>query len=117
MGEMPQPDPALLELFRAELDTHTATLGAGLLSLEKEPNQPKCVEGLMRAAHSIKGAAKIVGFEAVVKVAHVMEDCFVAAQAGEIQLGSDAVDVLLRGVDALARLSSPGDSETERSLR
>jgi two-component system chemotaxis sensor kinase CheA len=113
MGEMSQPDPALLELFRAELDTHSATLSAGLLSLEKEPNQPKCVEGLMRAAHSIKGAAKIVGFAAAVKVAHLMEDCFVDAQVGKIQLGSDAVDVLLRGVDALVRLSTPGESAVE----
>lgn len=110
MGAMPQPDPALLELFRAELDTHSETLSAGLLSLEKEPNQPKCVEGLMRAAHSIKGAAKIVGFEAAVKVAHLMEDCFVEAQAGKIQLKSDAIDVLLQGVDTLSRLSSLGDT-------
>jgi two-component system, chemotaxis family, sensor kinase CheA len=115
MGEMPQPDPALLELFRAELDTHTATLSAGLLSLEKEPNQPQCVEGLMRAAHSIKGAAKIVGFEAAVKVAHLMEDCFVAAQVGKIQLGSETVDVLLRGLDALERLSVPSVSPAEPS--
>jgi two-component system chemotaxis sensor kinase CheA len=114
MGEMPQPDPALLELFRAELDTHTETLSAGLLSLEKDPNQPKCVEGLMRAAHSIKGAAKIVGFEAAVKVAHLMEDCFVAAQAGEVQLSSDAIDVLLGGVDALVRLAVPTGSTGER---
>ncbi|MCC6127300.1 MAG: chemotaxis protein CheW [Pirellulales bacterium] len=112
---MSQPDPALLELFRAELDTHSAALGAGLLSLEKEPNQPKCVEGLMRAAHSIKGAAKIVGFAAAVKVAHLLEDCFVAAQAGQIRLGSEAVDVLLRGVDALGRLAVPADSAAERS--
>ena len=42
-----------------------------------------------------------------------MEDCFVAAQAGQIQLGSDAVDVLLRGVDALERLAIPADSTAE----
>jgi two-component system, chemotaxis family, sensor kinase CheA len=110
MSETPRPDPALLELFRTELDTHLATLNEGLLSLEKEPNQPKCVEALMRAAHSIKGAAKIVGFTEAVQVAHVMEDCFVAAQAGQIQLVSNAVDVLLRGVDALGRLGTPEET-------
>ena len=102
------PRPSLLELFRSELDTHLATLNEGLLSLEKDPNQPRCVEGLMRAAHSIKGAAKIVGFTAAVEVAHLMEDCFVAAQAGQVQLAGHAVNVLLLGVDALGRTRNPG---------
>ena len=62
----------------------------------------------MRAAHSVKGAARIVGVEAAVTVAHALEDCFVAAQKGEVTLASGAVDVLLRGVDALQRVV-PGD--------
>jgi two-component system, chemotaxis family, sensor kinase CheA len=106
MSETTRPDPALLELFRAELDTHMATLNEGLLSLEKVPNQPKCIEELMRAAHSIKGAAKIVGFTEAVRIAHLMEDCFVAAQAGHIQLTGNAVDALLRGADVLDRLGT-----------
>ena len=36
----------------------------------------------MRAAHSLKGAARIVGLDAAVRVAHAMEDCLVAAQKG-----------------------------------
>ena len=36
----------------------------------------------MRAAHSLKGAARIVGLTVGVRVAHAMEDCFVAAQQG-----------------------------------
>ena len=63
----------------------------------------------MRAAHSIKGAAKIVGFDAAVQVSHHLEDCFVAAQRGQIKLGSDSVDVLLRGVDALGRLGATAE--------
>src|SRR6516165_3907476 len=91
-------DPALLELFQAELDTHLPVLGEGLLALEKEANQPKLLEAMMRAAHSIKGAARIVGMEPAVQVAHVLEDCLVAAQKGQTHLDADAVDVLLRGV-------------------
>ncbi|MCU0873473.1 MAG: chemotaxis protein CheW [Pirellulaceae bacterium] len=106
MTDRPPPDPALLELFRAELETHLATLSAGVLSLEQAPEDPKQLESLMRAAHSIKGAAKIVGFDAAVQVSHHLEDCFVAAQRGQISLGSDSVDVLLRGVDALGRLGT-----------
>ena len=110
MTDKPPPDPALLDLFRAELETHLATLNAGVLSLEKAPDDPQQLESLMRAAHSIKGAAKIVGFDAAVQVSHHLEDCFVAAQRGQITLTSDSVDVLLRGVDALGRLGTPADA-------
>ncbi len=100
-------DNAMLELFRAEVDTHTQTLNEGLLALEKEPGQLKWIEPLMRAAHSIKGAARIVAVEDGVRVAHAMEDCFVAAQNGQIALTSEAIDILLQGVDALIRIANP----------
>lgn len=99
-------DPALLELFRSELETHLATLNEGLLELEKSPGESGRLEALMRAAHSIKGAARIVGVEAAVRVSHALEDCFVAAGNGKLALGSEAVDALLRGTDCLARLGA-----------
>src|SRR5262249_4469396 len=106
-------DPALMELFRAELDTHLPVLGEGLLALEKEGNQPKLLEAMMRAAHSIKGAGRIVGVGPAVRVAHAMEDCLVAAQKGEVRLGADAIDALLRGVDVLTRVGRPADAPAE----
>ena len=100
-------DLAMLELFRAELDSHLPVLSEGLLALEKNSDQPKWFEAMMRAAHSIKGAARIVGVEGAVRVAHVLEDCFVAAQQRDICLGPGAVDVLLRGVDVLGAFHGP----------
>jgi len=102
-GDGESSDPSMMELFRAELDSHLPVLGEGLLALEKDPEQPKLLEAMMRSAHSIKGAARIVGVEAAVQVAHVMEDCLVAAQKGELRFNADAIDVLLRGVDVLTR--------------
>ncbi len=105
MGGEDTGDLAMLELFRAELDSHLPVLSEGLLALEKNSDQPKWFEAMMRAAHSIKGAARIVGVEGAVRVAHVLEDCFVAAQQRDIRLGPGAVDVLLRGVDVLGSFS------------
>lgn len=99
-------DPSMLEIFRAEVETHSESLTAGLLTLEHAPAHSATVEEMMRAAHSIKGAARIVGLDRAVQVAHVMEDCFVAARSGRIQLGSQHVDVLLQGVDILARIAA-----------
>ena len=105
---------SLMELFRAEAETHTATLSEGLLALEQGHNSgPGTTESMMRAAHSLKGAARIVGLEPAVKVAHAMEDCFVAVQEGRSTLRSSDVDSLLRGVDLLNRIANLPDSEMD----
>ncbi|NQU15410.1 MAG: Hpt domain-containing protein, partial [Desulfobacteraceae bacterium] len=95
----------MLDLFRTEVETYVAILNDGLLALENDPSATDRLEALMRAAHSIKGGARIVELDQAVKVAHSMEDCFVAAQKGQISLGSDQIDILLKGVDILSRLS------------
>ena len=98
-------DPSLFELFREEVRAHAATLSAGLLELEADPTNPTRIEPLMRAAHSIKGACRIANLDAGVRLAHVMEDAFVAAQAGKIRLSPADVDHLLNGTDLLTTLA------------
>lgn len=99
-------DSAMLEIFRAEVETHVESLTAGLLGLERNPDDISHIDEMMRAAHSIKGAARIVGIEPAVRVAHVMEDGFIAAQNGKLTLRPTHVDVLLRGVDLLGRVAN-----------
>lgn len=100
-------DPSLLELFTAELDVHLPALTEGLLVLDKEPGATGQLSSLMRAAHSIKGAARIVGLDTTVELTHALEDCFVAAQENSIRFTSDSVDVLLRSLDLLPRVAQP----------
>jgi two-component system sensor histidine kinase and response regulator WspE len=102
---------SLMDLFQEEVRAHTATLNQGLLDLENDPANPQRIEPLMRAAHSIKGAARIVNLELAVQLAHVLEDAFVAAQEGRIRLGPADIDVLLRGTDVLAGLSQVGEND------
>lgn len=109
-------DSSMLELFRLEVEAQATILTNGLLALESQPKSPQQLEALMRAAHSVKGAARIVGLDAAVGLAHVMEDCFVAAQNQTITLDADQIDVLLRGVDILQSLSKMGDSDLGDTL-
>ncbi len=109
-------DFSMLDLFRSEMEMHAATLNEGLLALESDPGSTDPIESLMRAAHSIKGGARIVELDAAVKLAHTMEDSFVAAQKGELSLSSDSVDVLLRGVDMLNRISDAAGEGYEEWL-
>ena len=112
-GLTPMTDPAMLDLFQAEVETHVAVLNDGLLALENNPGATDQLEALMRAAHSIKGGARIVGLDVAVKVAHAMEDCFVAAQKGVVLLGSEQIDILLRIVDIPIRIADVHAGETD----
>ncbi len=100
---------SMLDLFREEVRSHTASLSEGLLRLESAPADPQLLEGLMRAAHSIKGAARIVGLDAAVRLAHAVEDAFVAAQQGRLHVRPADVDVFLRATDILAGLAAVSD--------
>ena len=101
---MTDDDQSLLELFREEAAVQTRVLSDGLLALEHRPADAAALEACMRAAHSLKGAARIIGLQDGVDIAHVMEECFVGAQRGELQLTPAHIDVLLRGVDMLLRV-------------
>ncbi|WP_426182040.1 hybrid sensor histidine kinase/response regulator [Pseudomonas sp. TWRC1-2] len=102
-------DASLLELFSLEADAQTQVLSAGLLALERNPTQADQLEACMRAAHSLKGAARIVGVDAGVSVAHVMEDCLVSAQESRLYLQPEHIDALLQGTDLLMRIATPGN--------
>ncbi|MGZ0702644.1 response regulator [Pseudomonas piscis] len=104
-------DASLLELFSLEAEAQTQVLSAGLLALERNPTQADQLEACMRAAHSLKGAARIVGVDAGVSVAHVMEDCLVSAQEGRLYLQPEHIDALLQGTDLLMRIATPGGAE------
>ena len=103
-------DASLLELFSLEAEAQVQVLSTGLLALERDPTQAEYLESCMRAAHSLKGAARIVGVNAGVSVAHVMEDCLVGAQERRLLLGAEHIDALLQGTDLLTRIATPGNN-------
>ncbi len=106
----------MLELFKTELETNSATLENGLVAVEDNQNE-KSVEPLMRAAHSVKGAARIVGLDGAVSLAHAMEDVFVAVQKGEYRLNSEQIDVLISCNDIFSSLASLETADIPTALK
>ena len=102
---------SMLDLFRQETEAQTAILNESLVALEQDPGNKERLAAMMRAAHSLKGAARIVNLDPAVKVAHALEDCFVAAQKGEIVIQPEAVDGLLSGVDMLTQIARVPEAE------
>lgn len=137
LSERNLADHSMLDLFRLEVETQKAALIEKLLELEKAPADAEHLEALMRAAHSIKGAARIVNLEHAVKVAHGMEDAFEAARKNPGRVANCPVsnlsavealdesfrecpsfvnlliDVMLAGVDLLSRISTATDPASD----
>jgi two-component system sensor histidine kinase and response regulator WspE len=102
---------SMLDLFRMEVEAQAQVLTLGLLALERDPKAAEQLERCMRAAHSLKGAARIVGLGAGVSVTHAMEDCFVAAQQGRMTLHQGHIDELLRGVDLVQQMARTAEED------
>ena len=102
---------SMLDLFRMEADGQTNVLTNGLLAMERGGGGDATIEAMMRAAHSIKGAAAIVGLDLVVQLAHAMEDAFVAAQNRLLELSPARIDVLLAGVDVILQVSAQSEAK------
>ncbi|HEX7912586.1 MAG TPA: hybrid sensor histidine kinase/response regulator [Paraburkholderia sp.] len=108
--------PSLIDLFREEARTQARVLNDGLLALDRAPRDAAALEACMRAAHSLKGAARIVGVQVGVELAHEMEECFVAAQEGRVLLDAGWIDALLRGVDIVARIGNDDDESAREAV-
>ena len=107
-------DSELLELFRLEADAQAAVMTDALLALERDASSAEHLDLCMRAAHSLKGAARIVGLDLGVRLAHAMEDCFVAAREKRIALGPAGADALLRANDLLLKIAHTPELELGR---
>ena len=96
----------MLELFRLEAESQAEILSSGVLEIEEQRQSAETIESLMRAAHSLKGAARIVGLDAAVQVAHALEDVFLAAGDNKISVQPAHADILLAGVDFLSSIAA-----------
>jgi len=95
----------LMVIFLDELEEHVRELSDGLLALEKESIAEKRAEhlnGLFRAAHSLKGSAAAVGVKPIETVCHSLEEMLGAARDGNIVLGPEHFEAIYAVADAIA---------------
>ena len=97
-------DEELRELFRAESEEHLQRLDEGLLRLESHPDDLTILEEVFREAHSLKGAARMLGVGEVETVAHCFEDVLGTAKRGQSVLSPHVIDCLYRGLDDIRKL-------------
>jgi two-component system chemotaxis sensor kinase CheA len=97
-------DQELCALFKMESEDHLQHLDEGLLRLESNPQDGATLEEVFRAAHSLKGAARMLGVRDIETVAHHFEDALGAAKRGRMILSPQTIDLLYGGLDAIRKL-------------
>src|SRR5260370_19784578 len=79
MGEL---EDEFRPLFVEEAKGHLERIASGLLALESAPDDQAVIDGIFREAHTMKGAAGMVGMMRVSRLAHRLEDLLVELRAG-----------------------------------
>ncbi|MEK6689872.1 MAG: hybrid sensor histidine kinase/response regulator [Nitrospirota bacterium] len=97
-------DKELRDLFKIESEEHIRKLEDGFLRLEKEPKNQPLLEEVFREAHSLKGAARMLGLTGIQDISHSIEDILGNATKGKTVLKSETIDRLYKGLDAIKNL-------------
>jgi two-component system chemotaxis sensor kinase CheA len=113
MGEL---EDEFRPLFIEEAKGHLERIASGLLVLEAAPGDQAAIAGILREAHTMKGAAGMVGMMRVSRLAHRLEDLLVELRAGTRRTSPELTDSMLLVVDGLGRLvASAASGEQDAS--
>jgi two-component system, chemotaxis family, sensor kinase CheA len=110
-------DSDLLSIFRAEASEYLEILNNALLQIEMiaendSTYRPLVVE-MNRIAHSLKGAARSVGFRQIETIAHYMEEVFNAAMQRNLALRPAVCDTLYDSLDLIQNALDSEESDTD----
>ena len=106
-------DSGFLETFRAEAEERLQVLSSGLMQLEESPGDEELLKKLFREAHTLKGAAGMMGLDAIRELSHRIEDILESVQKGHVRLNGASTDLLLEALDRIESLLPDGQSEPE----
>ena len=77
-------DPELVREFLGEAREHLASVEAGVLTLELEPDNGEALNAVFRSFHTIKGLAAFLGASAIQELAHETENVLDLARSGTL---------------------------------
>lgn len=97
--------------FRVEAREILDSLSQGILELEAGAAAPQdAVAGLLRRAHTLKGAARVVKQPRIAEAAHAMEDVLARYRETGAPVDAESTSGLLRFVDSVSAMLSSLDA-------
>ena len=100
----PDLEAEILEYFVPEAQEYLEVISSCLLRMEKDPTNTDTIHQLFRAAHTLKGSAYTVGFQAIGDLTHHLEDIMGAIRDGKMQVTAELTDLFFRAVDEVRLL-------------
>ncbi len=110
--------PRALSDFVAEANEILETLGRDVLALDEARSgevDPDLLNGIFRAAHSLKGLSAMFGLEQLSKLAHRVEDALDALRLGKVAIDDALIDALVEALEVLNALLAEAAHETTSS--
>ena len=110
-------EPSFKEKFSAEAIEHIAEVTAALMALERGDVDARLhIERSLRAAHSIKGGAGLVGLRTLESVAHAVETVIEDLRDGRLALTPSTTDRLLAAVDRMGAMVNDLDHSDQADV-
>lgn len=80
--------------FLEEAGEYLDSIESGLIGLGSNQVSPQQIDGILRAAHSIKGGAAMMGFQSLSHLAHRLEDFFKVVKVGKQKVVDSNLETL-----------------------
>ncbi|KAA0891719.1 chemotaxis protein CheA [Oryzomonas rubra] len=102
------------DLFVSESKGHIQVFNELIVVLEDSAADQAAIDELFRHAHSLKGMAATMQYQAIADLAHRMEDLLGKVRSGAFSFSPGLADILLEGSDALTAMISAIEADDER---
>lgn len=105
-----------LESFVIEGKEMLTEINNSLLEIERDQGNREAIDSVFRAAHTLKGNFGAMGFQGASDLAHAIEDLLDGVRSQEIEVTSDNMDSVFRGVDAIEQMLNEIEENGETEL-
>ena len=106
-------DAELLAGFVAEALEHLESIEVNALVLEDAPEDQEALNAVFRPFHTIKGVSGFLNLRDINELAHALENLLDQARSGRLLIESEAIDVILAGVDLLRQMINETQSAAQ----
>ena len=94
----------ILNIFKAESEEIIQELNDGFMELEKNPYDKAPLKKLFQLSHSLKGAARMLGFNSIQNIAHKLEDILSYWKKENSIINTDIFQLIYQACDLLTDL-------------
>ncbi len=99
-------DEDLLQIFKEESAEYLRIIESAVATLRKEPNNPEALGQLEHASHSLKSAAKMLGFREIGQIGDGLEQVAESVQNGEITNEPAVIESIAAALKVIRNLTA-----------